>query len=186
MLSERFVKDYYPLVSYDNYCVFDRLHHKHLSLDEVCDIINQMENELLNAKREKMDNYYSIPKNCDSCVFLKNNGICGYCAFTLECYDSKDDLDEYGLLKTCPFKQKIKGVNIMKMEGKEFSDSVYELGVLLSDPTSGLIVTTMKQDFYEKFKDFELIEAWECMVDEVNRLDTVIKLHDELVRREQG
>lgn len=67
------------------------------------------------------------------------------------------------------------------MNDKELSDAIYDLGVLLSDPTSGLIVTTMKQDFYEKFEDFELIEAWDCLVDEINRIDSIIKLHDELV-----
>ena len=70
------------------------------------------------------------------------------------------------------------------MNDKELNDAIYELGVLLGDPTTGLIVTTMKQDFYEKFKDFELIEAWDCLVDEINRLNTIIKLHDELVQRE--
>lgn len=70
------------------------------------------------------------------------------------------------------------------MNNKELKDAIYELGVLLTDPTCGLIVTTMKQDFYEKFKVFSLIEAWECLVDEVNRINTVIKLYDELVRRE--
>ena len=95
----------------------------HLGNDErdvkyVCDLLNEqqstikhleeelgeLENDLLYAKREKMDNYYQIPKNCDSCVFLKNNGICGYCTFTLKCYDGEDDLDEYGSLECCPFK----------------------------------------------------------------------------------
>lgn len=70
------------------------------------------------------------------------------------------------------------------MNDKELIDAIHELGVLLSDPTTGLIVTTMKQDFYEKFKEFELIEAWDCLVDEINRVNTVIKLHDELVARE--
>lgn len=69
------------------------------------------------------------------------------------------------------------------MNDEELNNAIYELGVLISDPTNGLIVTTMKQDFYEKFKDFELIEAWDCLVDEINRLNTIIKLHDELVAR---
>lgn len=70
------------------------------------------------------------------------------------------------------------------MNDKELSDAIYQLGVLLADETTGLIVTTMKQDFWEKFKHLELIEAYECMVDEVNRINTVIKLHDELVARD--
>lgn len=70
------------------------------------------------------------------------------------------------------------------MNDKELNDAIYELGVLLADPTVGLIATTMKQNFWEKFKDFELLEAWECFVDEVNRVNTVIELHDELARRQ--
>ena len=70
------------------------------------------------------------------------------------------------------------------MEGKEFSEAIYDLGVLLADPTNGLIVTTMKQNFYIKFKNLELIEAWDCFVDEINRINTIIKLHDELVARD--
>ena len=70
------------------------------------------------------------------------------------------------------------------MNDEELNDAIYELGVLLADPTVGLIVTTMKQNFWEKFKDFELLEAWECFVDEVNRVNTVIELHDELTRRQ--
>lgn len=70
------------------------------------------------------------------------------------------------------------------MNDKELNDAIYELGVLLADPTVGLIATTMKQNFWEKFKDFELLEAWECFVDEVNRVNTIIELHDELTRRQ--
>ena len=54
------------------------------------------------------------------------------------------------------------------MNDEELNDAIYELGVLLADPTVGLIVTTMKQNFWEKFKDFELLEAWECFVDRFN------------------
>ena len=70
------------------------------------------------------------------------------------------------------------------MNDEELNDAIDELGVLLADPTVGLIATTMKQNFWEKFKDFELLEAWECFVDEVNRVNTVIELHDELTRRQ--
>ena len=70
------------------------------------------------------------------------------------------------------------------MNDEELNDAIDELGVLLADPTVGLIATTMKQNFWEKFKDFELLEAWECFVDEVNRVNTVIELHDELARRQ--
>ena len=72
------------------------------------------------------------------------------------------------------------------MNDKELSNAIYELGVLLTDPLTGLIVTTIKQDFWEKFKDLELLEAWDCLVDEVNRVNTIIELHDELVERQRA
>lgn len=72
------------------------------------------------------------------------------------------------------------------MNDKELSNAIYELGVLLTDPLTGLIVTTLKQDFWEKFKDLELLEAWDCLVDEVNRVNTIIELHDELVERQRA
>ena len=71
------------------------------------------------------------------------------------------------------------------MNDKELSNAIYELGVLLTDPLTGLVATTMKQNFWEKFKDLDLLEAWECFVDEVNRVNTIMELHDELVVRQQ-
>ena len=55
---------------------------------------------------------------------------------------------------------------------------IYELGVLLADPMSGLMIRTLQRNFYEEFKDFTLMEAFDCMVDEVNRVNKVIELHD--------
>ena len=68
------------------------------------------------------------------------------------------------------------------MKAEEIDKAIYQLGVLLSDEMSGLIVTTMKQDFYEKYKKFDLITAWDCFVDEINRVNDVIQLHDELCK----
>ena len=66
------------------------------------------------------------------------------------------------------------------MTAKRFSieDAIYELGVLLCDETQGLVLKTLKKDFYEEYKDFDTITAWECFVAEVNRLNTVCELHD--------
>ena len=52
---------------------------------------------------------------------------------------------------------------------------------LLCDETQGLVLKTLKKDFYEEYKDFDTITAWECFVAEVNRVNTVIELHDYLV-----
>ena len=68
------------------------------------------------------------------------------------------------------------------MKAEEIDKAICQLGVLLSDEMTGLIVTTMKQDFYEKYKKFDLITAWDCFVDEINRVNDVIQLHDELCK----
>ena len=47
---------------------------------------------------------FTLATNCDECDFLGNNGICGYCKFTLNCYDSKEDLIDGGVLPNCPLK----------------------------------------------------------------------------------
>ena len=62
----------------------------------------------------------------------------------------------------------------------DIEDAVKQLGVLLADERSGLIIETMNQDFYEKYKKFDMLTAWECFVDEINRVEKVIQLHDYL------
>ena len=59
-------------------------------------------------------------------------------------------------------------------------NGIKQFGILLSDENQGLIKTTMEQNFHEKYKDFDLIENWNCFLDEVTRLETVIELHDQL------
>ena len=39
----------------------------------------------------------------------------------------------------------------------------------------------MKKNFFEEYKQFDTLTAWECFVDEVNRIQSVIELHDFLV-----
>lgn len=69
------------------------------------------------------------------------------------------------------------------MTDKKFDveDAIGELGVLLSDSFNGLLITTLKKNFFEEYKDFDTMTAWECFVDEVNRVNTVCELHDYLV-----
>ena len=64
-----------------------------------------------------------------------------------------------------------------KVSVDDFIDMIYALGVLLGDE-NGLIAKTLQKNFYEEFKDFSLMEAFDCMVDEVNRVNKVIELHD--------
>ena len=51
------------------------------------------------------DEYLKVPTSCDDCFALGNNGICGYCRFTMNCYDGKDDLLDDNKLEDCPFRQ---------------------------------------------------------------------------------
>ena len=55
------------------------------------------------TKTFEIPDYYKIPTSCDDCTFLGNNGICGYCKFTCECYDGKGDLVDGNVLPNCPF-----------------------------------------------------------------------------------
>lgn len=68
----------------------------------------------------------------------------------------------------------------MQMDAKEIENAIYELGVILVDEMNGLVAITMQQNFWEKYKNFDLMVAWECFVDEVNRVNKVLELHDEL------
>lgn len=58
--SKRFVQDLYPLLSYDNYCVLDKVQHKHLCLAEVVKLLNELseENERLKSKGLQILDFY--------------------------------------------------------------------------------------------------------------------------------
>lgn len=91
------------------------------SVEPVCDLLNELndENVFLTKQRDYWKakfvagvetfttkdtcETYKIPNRCDECDFLGNNGVCGYCKFTLECYDGKDDLIDGKVLENCPF-----------------------------------------------------------------------------------
>lgn len=45
MTEKRFIKDHSYLVSYDKYCILDKVRHKHLYLDEVIGLLNKLSNE---------------------------------------------------------------------------------------------------------------------------------------------
>lgn len=54
MSEKQFVEDHSYLVHYDN-CIFDKGQHKHLYLDEVIDLLNE-----LNEKNQRLKNDCSI------------------------------------------------------------------------------------------------------------------------------
>ena len=85
------------------------------------DIAFAFDNEVLIALNDKIENQIRINSEkygdalksssanplkvvqCDDCDLLGNNGICGYCKVTLECYDGENDLID-GVLPNCPKK----------------------------------------------------------------------------------
>ena len=69
----------------------------------------------------------------------------------------------------------------MTAKGFSIEDAVYQLSVLLTDETIGVIPKTLKKNFNEEYKNFDTITAWECLVYEVNCINTVCELHDFLV-----
>ena len=61
---------------------------------------------------------------------------------------------------------------------EDIEDMIYQLGVLIKDASQGLLITTLKKNFFEEYKKFDTITAWECFVDQVNRIQSVVELHD--------
>ena len=64
---------------------------------------------------------------------------------------------------------------------EDIENMIYQLGVLIADASQGLLITTLKKKFFEEYKKFDTITAWECFVDEVNRIESFVELHDFLV-----
>ena len=67
----------------------------------------------------------------------------------------------------------------MMSEKFDIDNAIHELGILLADPMTGLMQKALETNWNEQYnKDFDLITTWECFVDDVNRIETVIQLHD--------
>ena len=67
----------------------------------------------------------------------------------------------------------------MSEEPFDIEDAIHELGILLADPMTGLMQKALETNWNEQYnKDFDLITTWECFVGDVNRIETVIQLHD--------
>ena len=52
MSEKRFVKDHSYLVNYDKYCILDKVQHKHLYLDEVCEKLNEQQTTIEKLEKE--------------------------------------------------------------------------------------------------------------------------------------
>lgn len=99
-----------------------------------CELLNELNDECKflakqrdywKQKYDKRTKTFTFPPNCDECDFLGNNGICGYCKFTLNCYDSKEDLINGGVLPNCPLKPLITMNEQLREINKELGDDLY-------------------------------------------------------------
>lgn len=52
MSEKRFVKDHSYLINYDKYCIFDKVQHKHLYLDEVIDLLNGQDRKIRQLEKD--------------------------------------------------------------------------------------------------------------------------------------
>lgn len=67
----------------------------------------------------------------------------------------------------------------MSEEPFDIEDAIHQLGILVADPMTGLMQKALETNWNEQYnKDFDLITTWECFVGDVNRIETVIQLHD--------
>ena len=107
-------------------------------MNEKQDTINKLkeERDYWKQKYEEGTETFTFPPNCDECDFLGTNGICGYCKFTLNCYDGKEDLIDGEVLQNCPLKplinenKQLKGMNKQLREiNKKIGDDLYNCRV---------------------------------------------------------
>lgn len=75
-----------------------------LDLEVLEQLRDKIEKEINKQKKLFGEKTESGSVQCDTCENLRYNGICNYCALTMECYDSRDDLIG-GILPNCPKKE---------------------------------------------------------------------------------
>lgn len=82
---------------------------------------------------------------CDDCEYLGSNGVCGYCRFTYECYDGKEDLGDDKRLPNCPFKTDFIEWALNKIEEK--NNKIMELEEIINfkDEKINLLKKCLKQ-----------------------------------------
>lgn len=75
-----------------------------LSDEVLIDLKNKINTELQNRGNDSAKSTKMVC--CDNCDNLRYNGVCNYCALTMQCYDGKEDLNDDGTLPKCPLKNK--------------------------------------------------------------------------------
>lgn len=59
------------------------------------------------------------------------------------------------------------------------NDAIYDLGMLISDESIGMIRYALTTKYFDKYdKNNTLIDMFDCMVEEVNAINNVIELYD--------
>lgn len=71
-------------------------------------------------------------------------------------------------------------MNNEEISSKYAKECIRSLYIILMEH---LIPYTLQRDFYEELKDFEIIEAFECMEDEIKNVKRCIELYDVIVEK---
>ena len=71
-------------------------------------------------------------------------------------------------------------MNNEEISSKYAKECISSLYIILMEH---LIPYTLQRDFYEELKDFEIIEAFECMEDEIKNVKRCIELYDVVVEK---
>lgn len=72
-----------------------------------------------------------------------------------------------------------------KINDKNFEGIINDLGIILIDENTGLLVNTLKKNFLEEYKGFDIITSWECFVEYVNMINNIVDLHDILINHSE-
>ncbi len=68
---------------------------------------------------------------------------------------------------------------MMNENNLDIDKCIWELGILLGDPMSGLMQQALENNWNEQYsKDFDLATTWDCFQSDVNRINNVLLLHD--------
>ena len=71
------------------------------------------------------------------------------------------------------------------MSDKNFENIMNDLRIILLDERTGLLVNTLKKDFFEEYKEFDIMTSWECFVEYVNMINNIVDLHDILINHSE-
>ena len=133
------------------------------SVEPVCELLNKLNDECKflakqrdywKQKYEEGTETFTLPPNCDECDFLGSNGICGYCKFTLNCYDSKEDLIDGEVLPNCPLKPLINMNGQLRKQIQNYEKLISNSYVGIEETLDGFVGKyVIWEDELQKYKN---------------------------------